>query len=92
MAFIEGGPFICYKDGFQTNSVEEWNEHCSQPENGTTHITEEGNTLCNTCFVPLEYSNLPFVKFSKTGSKTISLRCEECTVKTMGTATLRRKA
>jgi hypothetical protein len=84
MSLVEGGEFICYKDGFRTANKDEWNEHCSQPEGDSTHITEQGSTVCITCGIGIEFTDLPFHPYKADGSKGIALKCEECENKTIG--------
>lgn len=86
MSIREGGDYICYKDGFQTGELDEWNKHCStiDPDTGTTHITEEGTTQCITCGIGIEFKNLPFHPINNIGSKNIQLKCEDCEEKTVG--------
>ena len=84
MSLIEGGDFICYKDGFRTSEVSEWNDHCSREEGGSTHIKEQGSTCCTNCGVRFEFTDLPFHTIKADGSKGIALKCEECDMKTTG--------
>ena len=69
---LEGGNFKCYVDGFETNSVKEWNAHCPG------HIFEEGSTRCRTCDKEIKFKNLPFHPFDELGHKNISLECPDC--------------
>ena len=84
MAMIEGGNFLCYKDGFTTESIDEWNKHCSKEEGSSTHITEEGSTTCVLCHTEIEFKELPFHPLKPDGSKGIALKCESCEQKTVG--------
>jgi len=70
-----GGNFKCPLHGIDTNDVNEWNNHCSDPKN---NHTESGTTLCIGCNETLVYDNIPFHKIDKAGSKNIQLRCDEC--------------
>jgi DNA-directed RNA polymerase subunit RPC12/RpoP len=75
MAFVEGGAFRCDAEDFQTESVKEWNEHC---RNNPDH-TESGATPCITCGQQITFEGLPYHPINEiTGSKNISLRCDEC--------------
>ena len=81
MAFVEGGAFKCSAHDFETESVVEWNEHCID---NPAH-TESGETACVRCGAKVYFSNLPYHPIDpNTGSKNISLRCEECDSKMMG--------
>lgn len=84
MALIEGGPFHCYKDGFETTEINEWNEHCSKQEGDSTHILDYGSTFCKSCGELFEFKDLPFQKLDPTGSKNISMKCEDCAAKEEG--------
>lgn len=84
MSLVEGGEFHCHKDGFTTESVADWNEHCSREEGGSTHILEYGTTACIICGTGIEFSDLPFHPIKPDGSKGVSLKCEECEVKSLG--------
>lgn len=87
MAFIEGGAFRCDGHGFETSNIEDWNEHCSAYPN--IHY-EVGETLCMTCHQKVYFDKLPYQPIDpKTGSKNISLRCEECESKMMGSVVRR---
>jgi hypothetical protein len=81
MAFIEGGVFKCDKHGIETASVEEWNDHCY----GNPEHTESGTTVCRSCGVAIEFSELPFHKLDVAGSKNISLTCPKCEQQAEGT-------
>jgi hypothetical protein len=77
---VEGGEFVCYKDGYKTDNIEEWNEHCSTIEDdgsGNTHIIDEGTTSCIVCGDLIEFQ-IPFRPKKADGSKDIQLRCNEC--------------
>lgn len=76
-ATIEGGNYRC-PHGIDTDSVDEWNKHCSDPENGHT---ESGTTVCVSCGDPMIFINHPFFPIDAKGSKNVSLRCEECNEK-----------
>lgn len=81
MVLIEGGGFRCDLHDFTTKDVEEWNEHCY----GNPEHTESGTTICVDCGTPLAFSGLPFHKINPvSGSKDISLKCEECEARTVG--------
>lgn len=84
MSLIEGAAFHCFKDGFETTSIDEWNAHCSKSEGDSTHITEEGSTACIICSTKIEFKDLPFHPLKVDGSKNIQLKCEPCETKTMG--------
>lgn len=83
MAHVEGGAFICTScdPPVTTESVGEWNKHCS----GNPRHYEFGETLCTSCGQKVIFDKLPFHPIDeKTGSKNISLRCEDCDEKMMG--------
>lgn len=81
MAFVEGGAFKCSVHEFETESVAEWNEHCID---NPAH-TESGETLCTRCGVKILFEGLPYHPIdTNTGSKNVSLRCENCEDKIMG--------
>ena len=79
MAMIEGGQFICYLHNFKTASVKDWNDHGL-----TKGHTESGTTRCILCNDIVEFTDLPFHPIRQDGSKGISLKCEECDSKTVG--------
>lgn len=86
MAFVEGGAFKCSAHDFETESVAEWNEHCIDNE---AH-TESGETLCTRCGTKILFEGLPYHPIdTNTGSKNISLRCDECQSKMEGSVTKR---
>jgi formylmethanofuran dehydrogenase subunit E len=75
MAFVEGGAFECSAEDFRTESVREWNEHCSKHD---VHV-ENGETLCVSCGDKIYFEGLPYHPIDeRSGSKNISLRCDEC--------------
>lgn len=76
MAIVDGEPFRCnIHGGYTTSSVREWNDHCF----GNPEHLEAGLTSCRKCGVIIQYDNLPWQKINeKTGSKNISLLCENC--------------
>lgn len=81
MAFVEGGAFKCAAEEFETESIKEWNDHC---KSHTIH-TESGETLCVSCGDKVYFEDLPYQPIDeRTGSKNISLRCEECDNKAVG--------
>jgi DNA-directed RNA polymerase subunit RPC12/RpoP len=81
MAFVEGGAFKCSAHEFETESVAEWNEHCVD---NPAH-TESGETACTRCGVKIYFTQLPYHPIDlNTGSKNISLRCDDCDSKMMG--------
>jgi DNA-directed RNA polymerase subunit RPC12/RpoP len=81
MAFVEGGAFKCSAHDFETESVAEWNEHC---KDNPIH-NESGETLCTNCKTKILFENLPYHPIDlNTGSKNISLRCNECETKIVG--------
>lgn len=80
MALVEGGAFHCYIHDFETPSIEEWNNHCF----GDDQHTEQGTTVCISCGVVIEFTDLPFHKLGPDGSKGIALKCEACDTKTTG--------
>ena len=81
MSIIEGGAtFRCGIHGFETQNIDEWNDHC---HNNPDH-TEEGFTQCISCGTDIQFSGLPFHKLGPDGSKNIQLRCEDCENKMMG--------
>lgn len=86
MAFVEGGAFKCSAHDFETESVAEWNEHC----NDNPAHTESGETLCTRCGAKIYFEGLPFHPIdTNTGSKNISLKCDECQSKIEGSVTKR---
>lgn len=83
MAFVEGGAFKCSAHGIETESVAEWNEHCT----GNPAHTESGETLCIKCGTKIFFEGLPYHPIDeRTASKNISLRCDECEGKTVGSS------
>jgi len=86
MAFIEGGSFVCTVHDFTTTSITEWNDHCF----GNDAHTESGSTVCIRCGEKIEFENLPFHKLDATGSKNISLKCEECEEQSVGKVTRKK--
>ena len=84
---LEGGGFQCYLHDFKTTSVDEWNAHCME----SSEHTEEGTTACTRCGTIIEFSNLPFHPIKEDGSKGISLKCPDCSEKTQGTVTVRKR-
>ena len=81
MAFVEGGAFKCSSHDFETESIKEWNEHC---KDNPSH-TEMGETLCVSCGDKVYFTDLPYHPIDeRTGSKNISLKCEECDNKSVG--------
>jgi hypothetical protein len=72
-ATTTGGNFKCYH-GFDTDSVETWNEHCSDPSN---NHTDSGVTQCVNCGCLTEFRDIPFQRITPTG-KNINLRCPDC--------------
>lgn len=68
-----GGNFKCVHN-IDTDDVNEWNDHCSDPANGHT---ESGTTLCVDCNSTLVFEGLPFHPITPTG-KNIKERCPEC--------------
>lgn len=86
MAFVEGGAFKCSVHDFETESVAEWNEHCIDNE---AH-TESGETRCTRCGIKILFEFLPYHPIDlNTGSKNISLRCDDCQSKMEGSVTKR---
>lgn len=81
MSIVEGAPFHCYMHDFETKSVEEWNTHCF----GNPEHKESGETACTSCGTKIIYEDLPWHKIQANGSKNISLKCEDCETKQMGT-------
>lgn len=79
MSLIEGAAFHCYVHDFETQSIDEWNNHCDNDQH-----TEQGKTECTSCGVLVEFTDLPFHKLQADGSKHVSLKCEECDAKTTG--------
>lgn len=75
---IEGGDFKCYIHNFQTNSIDQWNAHCSA---SPMEHSEEGTTICRKCGIFIEFHNLPFHPIQEDGSKGISLMCVDCSAK-----------
>lgn len=72
---IEGsGNFKCHHD-FETNDVNLWNDHCSDPAN---NHTESGISACSNCGETIVFDNIPFHPIKADGSKGISLRCGDC--------------
>ena len=81
MVLIEGGEFKCDLHDFRTASIEDWNDHCY----GNPEHTESGSTNCSSCKVVVIFEGLPYHRIDPiSGSKNISLKCEECESKTMG--------
>lgn len=82
MALVEGGSFKCGKHDFDSNSIEEFNAHCLKyPDD---HY-ETGETGCMNCGKKVYFDRLPFHPIDpQTGSKNISLRCEDCEERVMG--------
>lgn len=80
MAFVEGGAFKCDLHKFETEDVKEWNEHClAYPD---YHVEATLETPCNTCGKRIYLENYPYQPYDlKTGSKNISLKCDECSGK-----------
>jgi len=70
---VIGGNFKCYH-GIDTDSVDEWNAHCSDPAN---EHTESGFTKCIDCQRTIEFNGIPYHPITPTG-KNIQLRCPEC--------------
>lgn len=88
MAFIEGGGvFKCGTHEFETTDIEEFNEHClAYPD---IHF-EVGETGCMNCGKKVYFDNLPYHPIDpNTGSKNISIRCEECETRIMGNVRIR---
>ena len=74
MSIIEGGGiFKCSRHEFETESIDDWNDHCSDGD----HF-EEGNTVCTNCGERIEFSGLPYHPFKADGSKGIALQCDDC--------------
>lgn len=89
MAFVEGGAFKCSSHDFETESIKEWNEHC---KDNPSH-TEMGETLCITCGDKIYFEGLPYHAIDeRTGSKNISLRCDECNDKLVGSSKITKGA
>ena|SRR6476660_7218149 len=76
MAFIEGGAFKCGSHDIETSDIAEWNKHClAYPD---IHY-EIGETGCMNCGKKVYFDRLPYHPIDvKTGSKNISIRCEDC--------------
>ena len=70
-----GGNFKCSLHGIDTDDVNKWNEHCSDPKN---NHTETGTTNCIGCNETLVFENIPFHRIDRAGSKNIQLRCDDC--------------
>ena len=85
MSIIEGGAFICGRHDFETSSITEWNDHMDDGD----HF-EDGSTACIKCGELIEFNDLPYQPFDKTGSKNIQLRCPECEEKMTGKARIRK--
>jgi hypothetical protein len=73
-ATTAGGNFRC-SHGIDTDDVDEYNNHCLDPENGHT---DSGTTTCIGCGEALVFEGIPYHKIDQAGSKNIQLRCEEC--------------
>lgn len=86
MALIEGGAFKCGSHDVETSNVAEWNKHClAYPD---VHY-EIGETGCMNCGQKIYFDKLPYHPIDeKTGSKNISLRCEDCESRIVGNAKL----
>lgn len=80
MSIIEGAPWTCDKHDFKTSVLEEWNDHCY----GNPEHLEFGSTPCTSCKTIVEFEGLPFAKLGPDGTKNISLKCEDCESKEMG--------
>ena len=65
-----GGNFKCSLHGIDTDDVNKWNEHCSDPKN---NHTETGTTQCIGCGETLVFENIPFQKIDRAGSKNIQV-------------------
>ena len=68
-----GGNYKC-PHGIDTDDVNEWNEHCSDPANGHR---DTGTTQCVDCNSTVVF-DIPFRKIRADGSKSIILQCPEC--------------
>jgi hypothetical protein len=75
---LEGAGFKCLKDGFFTRDVDEWNNHASEKDGNTTHITEDGAAPCAICKEEVTFEGLPFVKFDSIGRKNVTVLCDDC--------------
>lgn len=73
MSAVIGGNFTCIH-GIDTDNVNEWNEHCSDPANGHT---EQGTTQCIDCKQGIAFEGIPYHKITPEGKK-IELRCPTC--------------
>jgi hypothetical protein len=68
-----GGNYQC-PHGINTDDVNEWNEHCSDPAN---NHRDTGTTQCVDCNSTVVF-DIPFRKIKADGSKSILLQCPEC--------------
>jgi len=85
MALIEGSNFNCYIHKFETAKIVDWNKHCQS----SPHF-EQGTTACTSCGAVVEFSELPFAPLDATGSKNISLLCEDCDQRIRGKVTVKK--
>lgn len=72
MAAIIGGPLNCSLHDFQTEDINEWNEHCT-----STGHTESGETACINCGATIRFENVPYQKVTASG-KNLQLKCQDC--------------
>lgn len=82
MAHIEGSAFKCGSHDIETTNIAEWNKHClAYPD---FHY-EVGVTACMNCGQEVYFDKLPYHPIDeRTGSKNISIRCEDCEKRIMG--------
>lgn len=85
MSIIEGGAFDCGIHNFKTESVDEWNKHCTEELH-----TESGVTHCTSCNEIIEFEDLPYKQFGPDGRKNVQLMCEDCQKATMGSGKVRK--
>src|ERR1044072_8594768 len=69
---IIGGPLKCSLHEFETEDINEWNDHCEQSGH-----TETGETACINCGTSIKFENIPYQRITPRG-KNIQLKCEEC--------------
>jgi len=78
MSMKIGGNYKCYH-GIDTDSLDEWNEHLLDPENGHTF---SGTTKCIGCGVTMVFDGIPFYKLAPNGltveGTNIKMTCPTC--------------
>ena len=71
---VTGSSLRCDRHGIDTFDLNEWNDHCSDPNNG--HI-EAGSVKCMDCPNLVSVDGHPHVPITAKG-KVFELRCDEC--------------